>query len=122
MEAEVQMEQAGMPVGEIPVGGGDIAQIGAPVAAGLRQLDSGQRPVGDPPQQLVLRAEMVQNRHRVDADLRAELAHRETRLAVARQHGESRLQDRIFVEARAVRAAWIWLCVLFSLTILHRSQ
>ena len=42
VEAEVKMEQAWMPVGEIPVGGGDIAQVAAPVFGGLRQLDSGK--------------------------------------------------------------------------------
>ena len=92
------MEQARMPVGEIPVGGGDIAQVAAPVFAGLRQLDGGQRAVGDPPQQLVLRAEMMQHGHRVDADPHAELAHGKAGLAVARQHVERRIEDRIFVE------------------------
>ena len=98
MEAEVKMEQARMPVGEIPVGGGDIAQVAAPVFGGLRQLDGGQRAIGDPPQQLVLRAEMMQHGHRVDADLHPKLAHGKTGLAVARQHVERRIEDRIFVE------------------------
>ena len=34
MKAEVQVEQARMTMGKIPVGGGDIAKIGAPVGAG----------------------------------------------------------------------------------------
>ena len=99
VEAEVQMEQARVPVGKIAVGGGDVAQIGAPVGARQRQFDGGQRPVGDPPQQLVLRAEMMQHGHGVDADLHAELAHGKTDLAVARQHVERRIEDRVFVEA-----------------------
>ena len=98
MEAEVQVEEARVTMGKIPIGDGDIAQIGAPVGAGQRQLDGGQRPVGDPPQKLVLRAEMVQHRHRVDADLHAEFAHRETDLAVARQHVERRVENCILVE------------------------
>ena len=99
MKAEVQMKHAWVPVGEIPVGSGDVAQIGAPVGARQRQLDRRQRPVGDPPQQLVLRAEMMQHGHGVDADAHAELAHRETDLAVARQHVERRIKDGIPVEA-----------------------
>ncbi len=101
VEAEVQVEQARMAMGKIAIGGGDVAQIGAPVGAGQRQLDGGQRPVGDPPQQLVLRAEMVQHRHRVDADLQAEFAHGKPNLAIARQHVECGIEDGVLVEAAA---------------------
>ena len=104
MEAEVQVEEARMTMGKIAVGHGDAAQVGAPVAAGQRQLDGRQRPVGDPPQQLVLRAEMVQHRHRVDADLHAELAHGKPDLAVARQHVERGIEDGVLVEAAP--SAW----------------
>jgi hypothetical protein len=55
VEAEVQMKEAWMPVSQIPVGCGDVAEIGTPVGAWKRQLDRGQRPVGDPPQQFILR-------------------------------------------------------------------
>jgi hypothetical protein len=83
MEAKVQVKDAGMTVGEIPVGSGDLAKIRAPVDARQRQLDCRQRPVGDPPQQLTLRTEMMQDSHGVDADAQPKLAHRKTRLAIA---------------------------------------
>ena len=101
VEAEVKMEQAWVPLGEIPVGGGDVAQVAAPVLGGLRQLDGGKRAIGDPPQQLVLRAEMMQHGHGVDADLHPKLPHGKPGLAVARQHVERRIEDRVFVEAAA---------------------
>ena len=98
MEAEMQMEEARMTVGEIPVGGSDIAQVAAPVGARQRQFDRGECAVGDPPQQLVLRAEMMQHGHRVDADPQTKLAHGKIGLAAARQHVERRVEDRIFIE------------------------
>ena len=98
VKAKVKMEQAWMPVGEIPVGGSNIAQVAAPVLGGLRQLDSGQSAIGDPPQQLVLRAEMMQHGHRVDADPHSQFPHGKAGLAVARQHVERRIEDGIFVE------------------------
>ena len=54
MEAEMEVEQARMAVGEVAIGGGHVAEIEAPVCGRDRQLDRGQGPVGDPPHQLVL--------------------------------------------------------------------
>jgi hypothetical protein len=99
MEAEVQVKDARMTVGEVSVGHRDIAQIDAPVIAWHWQLDGYERPVGDPPQQLFLRAEVMQYGHGIDADTDAKLAHRETDLALAREHGESGVQDRLGIEA-----------------------
>src|SRR4029079_13694785 len=98
MEAEVQVKDARMTVREVPVGRRDVAQIDAPVIFWHRQLDGGERPVGDPPQQLFLRAEVMQHSHGIDADTDAELAHREAERALARQHVECRVQDGVWVE------------------------
>ena len=98
VEAEVKMEQAWVPVGKIAVGSGDIAQVAAPVLGGLRQLDCGERAIGNPPQQLVLRAEMMQHGHGVDADLHPQFPHGKPGLAVARQHVERRVEDRVLIE------------------------
>jgi hypothetical protein len=65
----------------------------------MRQLDGRKRAVGEPPQQFVPRAEMMQHRHRVDADPYAELAHGEADLAVARQHVERGVEKCVPVEA-----------------------
>src|SRR3989337_2675645 len=94
----MQMEEAGMTVGKVPVGRSDVAEIGTPIAAGMRQFDGRQRPVGDRPQQLVLGPAMVEDRHWADADAPPKLAHGETGLAQAREQVECRLQDGISVE------------------------
>src|SRR5689334_7527391 len=99
MEAEMQMKHARMTVGEVSIGYRYIAQICAPVIARQRQLDGGERPVGDAPQQLFFRAEVMQNGHGIDADPDAELAHREADLALARQHVECGVEDRVSIEA-----------------------
>jgi hypothetical protein len=99
MEAEVQVKDARMTVREVPVGHRDVAQIDAPVIAWHWQLDGGERPVGNPPQELFLRAEVMQHSHGIDADTDAELAHRETNLALAREHVECSVQDCVGVEA-----------------------
>src|SRR6478672_12199169 len=101
VEAEVQMEEARVTVGEIPVRFGDIAKIYAPVGARQRQLDGRQRPVGDPPQQLVLRTEMVQDGHGIDAYADAKLTHGKLDFTHLRQHLERRIQYRSLVEAPA---------------------
>ena len=98
MEAEVQVKDARMTVGEVSVGHRDIAQIDPPVITRQRQLDCGESPVGDLPQQLFSRAEVMQHGHGIDADTDAELAHREAELALARQHVECRVQDGVWVE------------------------
>ncbi len=113
VEPEVQVEEARVPMGEIAVGGGNVAQIGAPVVARDRQLDGRQRPVGNTAQELVLRAEVMQHRHRVDADAHPELAHGKGDLAVARQHVERRVQDLVSVETPpAARAGFGLACCL----------
>src|SRR5215831_5339762 len=99
VEAEMQMEDARMTLGEVAVGGGDMAEIGAPVGAWVRQLNRSECLVGHSPHQLLLRAEMVQHGHGIDADDEPKLAHRETKLSLARQHGEGRIEDRALVES-----------------------
>jgi hypothetical protein len=49
----MQMEEAGMAVGKVPVGRGDVAKIGAPIVARMGQCDGGERPVRDRAQKLI---------------------------------------------------------------------
>ncbi len=98
VEAEMQMEDTRVAMSEVAIGGRHMAEIGAPVRAWDRQLDTRERLVGNPPQQLFLGAEMMQHRHRVDADTDPELAHGKARLAAMRQQVERRRKDRILVE------------------------
>ena len=44
---------------------------------------------------------MMQHGHGVDADAEPKLAHGKTGLAVARQHVERRIEDRVLIEAAA---------------------
>src|SRR6476660_1684178 len=91
VEAEVQMEEARVTVGEIPVRFGDIAKIYAPVGARQRQLD--------------LRTEMVQDGHGIDAYADAKLTHGKLDFTHLRQHLERRIQYRSLVEAPAAARA-----------------
>ena len=89
---------ARVPVRQIPVSRGHLAEVGAPVVGWHGQFDRGQRAVGNAPQKFVFGPKMVQHGHRVDADARTELAHGKSGLALARQHVEGGIQDHISVK------------------------
>ena len=93
------MEEARVALGEVAVGRGDAAKIGAPVLARMGQGDGRERPVGDRAQQLVLGPEMMQHRHGVDADAEPKLPHGKAGFALLRQHVEGRIQNGVAVEA-----------------------
>jgi len=88
VEAEMQVKQPRIAVSEVTVTVGDRPQIVLPVIRGYRQFDGLQRPIGNLPEKLFPRLEMMQHRHRIDARPGADLAHRKSGFAFARQQRE----------------------------------
>jgi hypothetical protein len=69
------VEQPRMTVRKIPVSFCNISQIFTPIGRWQRQRDCSERPIRDLPKKLILRPEMVQNGHGINADARPELSH-----------------------------------------------
>ena len=78
-----------------------LAQLGLPVAAGGGRLDLAEDEVDHPVEEVVLVGDVVVERHRLDAELLGELAHRQLLGAALVGQRDRGAQDALAAERRA---------------------
>ncbi len=75
-----------------------------PIDVGGRRLDLADQEVGHPVEQLVLAADVVVERHRLDAELLADPPHRDRAEALRVGDGDGRAEDAVAVQRHAAGA------------------
>ena len=78
-----------------------VAEVGRPVAGRGRSFDLADDALDDPVEQVVLAPDVAVERHRVDAELLAELAHAQGLEAVAIREVHRDAEDPVAVERRS---------------------